>query len=35
MPDWPLYDTESKACLVMDAQSRIGQDLDSVHEKTW
>ena len=35
LPDWPLYDTDSKACLVMDATSRIGQDLDSVHEKIW
>ena len=35
LPEWPPYTTDRKDCLIMDAQCRIEQDVDAVHEALW
>jgi para-nitrobenzyl esterase len=35
LPEWPKYSSDDRRCLVLDADSRVEGDLDTVHRRLW
>ena len=35
LPDWPIYASDARNCLILDEDVRIEPDPDSLHRSLW